>query len=74
MVHFFQTASNERVGMALDKLPDPLPPRHWEQWGGRAICRQGDAYIRLHPFLLDEVMAVLIRTRDRVLAGHRVQS
>lgn len=29
---FFQTASaNERVGMALDKLPDPLPLRHSKQ-------------------------------------------
>ena len=55
------TAANERVGMALDKLPDPLPLRHSKQWGGRAICRQWDVYIRLHPFLLDEVMAALIR-------------
>lgn len=52
----FQTrAAGERVGMALDKLPDPLPLRHWEQWGGRAICRQWYAHIRLHPFLSDEV-------------------
>lgn len=48
--------------MALDKLPDPLPLRHSKQWGGRAVRRQRDAYIGLHPFLLDEVMAALIRT------------
>lgn len=48
--------------MAPDKLPDPLPLRHWKQWGGRAICRQWDTYIRLHPFLSDGVSAALIRT------------
>lgn len=57
----FKRAAGERVGMALDKLPDPLPLRHSKQWGGRAICRQWDTYISLHPFLLDEVTAALIR-------------
>lgn len=52
---FQSRAAGERVGMALDKLPDPLPPRHWEQWGGRAICRPWDAHIGLRPFLSDEV-------------------
>lgn len=32
MLHFFQTAVViERVGMVLDKLPDPLPLRHSKQ-------------------------------------------
>lgn len=56
------TAASERVGMALDKLPDPLPLRHSKQWGGRAMCRQWDMNIRLHLFLLDQVMTELIRT------------
>lgn len=44
MVHFFKTtASSERVGMALDKLPDPLPLRHGnngvaEPFAGNGIC------------------------------------
>lgn len=48
--------------MALDKLPDPLPLRHSKQWGGRAMCRQWDMNIRLHLFLLDQVMTELIWT------------
>ena len=48
MVHFFKTtASSERVGMALDKLPDPLPLRHGnngvaEPFAGNGICTSFD--------------------------------
>jgi len=32
-------AASEGVGMALDKLPDPLPLRRWKQWGGQSLLQ-----------------------------------
>lgn len=82
-MHFFKTtASNERVGMALDKLPDPLPLRHGnngvaEPFAGNATCTSDctpSSWMRLWLRSSGHGTACLQGTQSRADSSQRTRS